>query len=709
MHRLKNDQDPSTLNIVQVMEHLHSYAGERQQKGQLSLAVESGERACKTLQQLAYFLAEAYEVTYFTTPKPIQRNSIGSNIWVRMQNHNTGFECFLTAEKRHQKIILYIAMDITEKWWTSPELEAAMHAKITMDAHYCYYAQYIGERARIRSQLDLKQPAIQEKIEKILITYELSYMPEQFEALSSTEIIKQLKQAFNTLYKLGSFEGATRNVQKSSEKRKEEQAMYPKNLILYGPPGTGKTYHTVLYAVAIIEKTTVEQLEQQPYEQVLSRYQAYQDAAQIQFTTFHQSYGYEEFIEGIKPQVKEGQQSISYKVESGVFKQFCEDSKSVKVMADGQELAQHARIWKISLGGSGHNELKQYCFRESEIRIGWPKEVIDVAKEEGYMNNSLHYFFEEMAQGDIVFSLANNKHIDAIGIITSEAFRDETPGEEYPHVRYVKWVATDIYERIYELNGSVNLTLQTIYELTRISFSHVKELIDKYSTDNSTKVVRETDENYVFIIDEINRGNISKILGELITLIEPTKREGAREEIRIVLPYSKEMFSVPNNVYIIGTMNTADRSIALLDTALRRRFQFIELMPSPDVLANVCVGNINVGEMLRVINERIEVLYDREHMIGHAYFTPLIEEPTLAHLARIFEQQIMPLLQEYFYDDFEKIALILADDAKASHESFIQQVPIKNVFKTAFDVPRFTYIINRTAYRNEASYRGIYE
>lgn len=162
--------------------------------------------------------------------------------------------------------------------------------------------------------------------------------------------------------------------------------------------------------------------------------------------------------------------------------------------------------------------------------------------------------------------------------------------------------------------------------------------------------------NYVFIIDEINRGNISKIMGELITLIEETKREGKPEETRARLPYSQKYFSVPDNVFILGTMNTADRSIALLDTALRRRFMFKEMLPCPEILGELEVSGIKLQDLLRTINSRIEKEYDREHTIGHAYF---IGVENIDDLAKVMEFKVVPLLQEYFYNDYRKIQKVL--------------------------------------------------
>ena len=327
------------------------------------------------------------------------------------------------------------------------------------------------------------------------------------------------------------------------------------NTILYGPPGTGKTYHTAIYAVAIIENKKLADVTSEDYDEVLTRYNEYKNNGRIAFTTFHQSYGYEEFIEGIKPVVTtdendEERSEIQYSVISGIFKNFCEEA------------------------------------------------VSGCAKS-----------------------------------------------------------------------------------------------------------------NYVFIIDEINRGNISKILGELITLIEPSKRLGASEEMTAILPYSAKSFGVPDNVYIIGTMNTADRSIAMIDTALRRRFYFKEMLPNPDVLANIYVDNICISKMLELINKRISVLFDREHTIGHAYFMPLKTSPTIETLARIFENNIIPLLQEYFYEDYEKIRLVLGDNHKVEEAQFV--VAKSNDYAALFgnvDIgldDGYSYEINKKAFENIEAYRLI--
>lgn len=226
-----------------------------------------------------------------------------------------------------------------------------------------------------------------------------------------------------------------------------------------------------------------------------------------------------------------------------------------------------------------------------------------------------------------------------------------------------------------------------------------------------TKDSQKIEKNYILIIDEINRGNISKIFGDLITLIEPSKRLGADDEIMVELLYSKEKFGVPSNLYVIGTMNTADRSIALMDTALRRRFEFVEMMPEYDNLNKINIEGINIGEMLKTINDRIEYLYDRDHTIGHAYFMGVTDIKTLAN---VFKNKILPLLQEYFYDDWEKIRLVLGDSQKDENLQLVKikrNMAAERLFRGKIDYidDKILYEINSEAFNNPQSYIEIYK
>lgn len=239
------------------------------------------------------------------------------------------------------------------------------------------------------------------------------------------------------------------------------------------------------------------------------------------------------------------------------------------------------------------------------------------------------------------------------------------------------------------------------------------------------------DQRFAMVIDEINRGNISKIFGELITLIEPDKREGAENAVSVTLPYSGESFSVPANVDIIGTMNTADRSLALLDTALRRRFEFVPVTPdarddpgAPLAGLRVSSGEqvIDVPRMLDAINQRVEALYDRDHCIGHAYFTPLAKVPDgderLVALQQVFSTRILPLLEEYFFEDWQKIRLVLADNQKPETAQFVRESAdheddLARLFGSDHGLDSYAtkrrYAVQDAAFSNPDAYIGIYQ
>jgi len=239
------------------------------------------------------------------------------------------------------------------------------------------------------------------------------------------------------------------------------------------------------------------------------------------------------------------------------------------------------------------------------------------------------------------------------------------------------------------------------------------------------------EQRFAMVIDEINRGNISKIFGELITLIEPDKREGAENAISVTLPYSGESFSVPPNLDIVGTMNTADRSLALLDTALRRRFDFVPVLPdardeagSPLFGLRVTLGGqvIDIPRMLSVINQRVEALYDRDHSIGHAYFTSLAQVPDgderLVALSQIFSNRIVPLLEEYFFEDWQKIRLVLADNQKLEAARFViesqdHEEDLARLFGSDHGLDTYAtkqrYVVQDASFTNPDAYIGIYQ
>lgn len=488
-----------------------------------------------------------------------------------------------------------------------------------------------------------------------------------------------------------------------------------KNTILYGPPGTGKTYNTVMYAVAIIENKKLEEIKKENYTEVIDRYNKYKEDGLIEFTTFHQSYGYEEFIEGIKPVIhsdEEDETDIQYEVVSGLFKKFCDIAGKPILRKEKCDIGinESPTIWKISLEGSGENSTRTECMKNDHIRIGYDEyggEITNLSKGDAG-RNILNYFINDMSIGDIVMSCYDCNTVDAIGVVTGEyEWHDEY--DEYKRLRKVNWIVKGIKENIIKINNGSRLSNPTVYKL-RVDLSDVMDIIEKYS--KNTIEVEEKKKNHVFIIDEINRGNISKIFGELITLIEPTKRIGKTEGQKVRLPYSQKLFGVPNNVYLIGTMNTADRSISTIDTALRRRFNFKEMLPDEEVLNDIYVEDVSIKDMFIKMNKRITVLFDREHTLGHAYFLPLKTDPTIDRLANIFKNSIIPLLQEYFYEDYEKIRLVLGDNQKDSGDKqfiTIEENDYDDLFgDTDYDFDEMrTYKINSLALTNIEAYRSI--
>ena len=459
--------------------------------------------------------------------------------------------------------------------------------------------------------------------------------------------------------------------QKNNKKISQNMSSIPLNQILYGPPGTGKTYNTVDLSVKITDRDFWE-TNKNDREQLILRFKELSVEGKISFTTFHQSLSYEDFIEGIKP-VTDDDKNVTYEIEDGIFKSVCEQAKSLKI--DESAFDWNGRsFFKISLGGKQNQEIHTKCIEDGIIALGWGghqdlSDYIGISSwnefknkfsaefpeliEESRFNTQAAFKLLTMKEGDVVVASIGNNIIDAIGVIEGAYEFDSDNVFEYYHTRKVKWIAN-------ELNTNPSrffrkkISQQAIYEFYTADVKHeaFRELTNK-------KTVEEA--NHVLIIDEINRGNVSQIFGELITLIEHSKRLGSDEELKVILPYSKTPFGVPSNVHIIGTMNTADRSVEALDTALRRRFSFIEMLPEPnkiksDGASNGVIDKIDLVKLLETINERIEVLVDRDHTIGHAFF---MGATSLLDFKSVIADKIIPLLQEYFYGDYHKMELVI--------------------------------------------------
>ncbi|EGR2796801.1 AAA family ATPase [Vibrio navarrensis] len=467
----------------------------------------------------------------------------------------------------------------------------------------------------------------------------------------------------------------------------------PLNQILYGPPGTGKTYHTIEAAVKAAEPS----FSWDSREELKAEYDRLVSDKRIRFVTFHQSYGYEEFVEGLRA-VSNQDNQIEYPIQSGIFKQICQDA-TASAMNQPATLKPNAKIWKLSIDGVKSSRVRDYCFENNLAAIGWG-DTGDMSSEErsaeeqdyfeslgALAKSSIMEFSNRMAEGDIVVCVKGQWSIQAVGVVSGEyQFREEGVEDrsDFCHVIPVDWLATGLDVNLYELNDNTRLTLKTCYELTRFTSIELYEVLDKSGVKlNRGEQAESKQQNYVLIIDEINRGNISKVFGELITLIEPSKRKGQDEALELALPYSGKPFSVPDNLYIIGTMNTADRSLAMMDTALRRRFDFVEMMPNPTVLRGAVVEGINLETLLKTLNERIEILYDREHTLGHAFFMPVkalldenTEEEAFAKLVSVFQNKVIPLLQEYFFEDWHKIRLVLGDNQRGERLQFIRETTL---------------------------------
>ncbi|HOY14252.1 MAG TPA: AAA family ATPase [Saprospiraceae bacterium] len=443
------------------------------------------------------------------------------------------------------------------------------------------------------------------------------------------------------------------NVQTNNIKKQMEL-----NSILVGPPGTGKTFHSISYAVAIVEGKTIETIVNEERGSVKKRFDRYLDDGQIVYCTFHQSLSYEDFIEGLKPiEPASEDEELTYAVEDGIFKRLCTEAA--------------------------------FSFVQMKINTG-SERILDFSSEYDRFVDAVNERFskgerielESRSGGNVYIESISQKnniwvsHIDGKRRYTVSKKRLSKISQAFPELNEV----TNINDQFRaEIGGSNSSAYWAVLNAIRkqpdeVISKDTKTISEKeYSYDDKKEIIQslnnddykiENPKKFVLIIDEINRGNVSQIFGELITLIEDDKRLGKEEALKAKLPYSKDSFGVPCNISIIGTMNTADRSVEALDTALRRRFSFVPMAPKPEEL-KITADDINLPEILRVLNNRLSVLKDSDHTLGHAWLWNVSD---LNSLKIVFRDKILPLLQEYFYNDYEKLGLVLGDAFFQKHE-----------------------------------------
>lgn len=459
------------------------------------------------------------------------------------------------------------------------------------------------------------------------------------------------------------------------------------NLILYGPPGTGKTYHTAREAVALCDGIADYPASKEGRAALMARYNELMAEKRIGFVTFHQSYDYETFVEGLRPETSGDEtSSAGFRLDPtpGIFREICALADQARIRTRVQVSASELdltgrRFWKMGQGAIGtEDDVYEEALANGYIALGWGGTIdwsperfssFDAIKAAWIEQNpddqtpsnwtQTYPFRCEMKPGDIVIVPYGNTAFRAVAEVTGDYYFVPSAEGYYAHRRPVRWLLTldDPLPLDTIVNG--NFTMRTLYSLAskRVNIPALGRLLAGEEDQDGGSEVQGHPDQFVLIIDEINRANISKVFGEIITLLEPDKRLGMPNALTVTLPYSKKKdFGVPANLHIVGTMNTADRSIALLDTALRRRFTFREMAPDPSLLD--VVEGIDLKAVLTTINRRIEYLIDREHRIGHAFF---INCETKEQVEGTMRDKVIPLLQEYFFEDWSRIAAVLED------------------------------------------------
>jgi len=435
---------------------------------------------------------------------------------------------------------------------------------------------------------------------------------------------------------------------------KLDHTMHDLNTILYGPPGTGKTFHTVVRALAILEGRSLDSYQDELRAELRARFERLSKERRILMTSFHQSMSYEEFIEGIKPESDKETGQVNYSIEPGVFKMISVEAAYEYVKATRKAAQPDIPFDELFANYTEFLEEELASNKSPRIptRSGKELQVAGVSDR----GNVILKHVSSTTTREYVISLERSRalnaafdDLDAIENIDRE-FRSVIGGSNATaywavlnQVRKMKpTIARDVTANAEDL-----LFVDKLPHVERLNWF-----------DRSLKDSKVND--YVLIIDEINRGNIASIFGELITLIEEDKRAFGPEVARVVLPYSKTQFSVPPNLHIIGTMNTADRSVEALDTALRRRFSFVEMPSKPELIKQPDKFSIHLQSLLAAINGRIERLLDKDHHIGHSYFMDIDRADDTEHALRlVFKNKVLPLLEEYFYGDPRKLGAVL--------------------------------------------------
>jgi 5-methylcytosine-specific restriction endonuclease McrBC GTP-binding regulatory subunit McrB len=427
------------------------------------------------------------------------------------------------------------------------------------------------------------------------------------------------------------------------------------NLILYGPPGTGKTYQTIDYAVKI---SAPERFREGEHEKNKIIYEELMREGQIVFTTFHQSMCYEDFIEGIKPASDESS-NLTYSVEDGLFKQLAINAAFEFVGEKSPDASKSLSFSTVydQLIDDVNEKIGNNVGFTLKLRSGAELEVVEITSASNFIvqhkNGSRTYTVSRKRLEKLFSDLPDLDDISNI----NEEIRNVIGGSN----------ASAYWAVLKKLRSYIG-EIQPSGTGKKYSYDDKAAAVEKLLPEDV--IVTGNEKRYVLIIDEINRGNVSQVFGELITLIEEDKRFGKKERLSAKLPYSRSRFFVPPNMYIVGTMNTADRSVEALDTALRRRFSFIEMVPLYDLEGmGKVIADISLSELLETINGRIEKLIDRDHRIGHSYFLGI---DSTDDLMKVFKYKIIPLLQEYFYGNYEKMGLVLGS-------GFIDKLPDEKV------------------------------